>query len=68
MRHCQADICNLTESDAETTHLVRLRGDGSTGVLARIGIAVCGLPLEHSELVPPPADVKEGRHFHYRRT
>ncbi|WP_165420540.1 MULTISPECIES: hypothetical protein [Rhizobium] len=47
---------------------MRLRGDGSTGVLARIGIAVCGLPLEHSELVPPPADVKEGRHFHYHRT
>ncbi|TBD13963.1 hypothetical protein ELH16_30780 (plasmid) [Rhizobium ruizarguesonis] len=68
MRHCQADICNLTESDAETTHLVRLRGHVSAGVLARNGIAVCGLLLEHAELVPPPADVKEGRYFHYRRT
>ncbi|TAT72348.1 hypothetical protein ELI54_29775 (plasmid) [Rhizobium ruizarguesonis] len=68
MRHCQADICNLTESDAETTHLVRLRGDRSAGVLARNGIAVCGLPLEHPELLSRPADVKEGRHFHYRRT
>jgi hypothetical protein len=47
---------------------VRLRGDGSAGVLARNGIAVCGLLLEHAELVPPPADVKEGRYFHYRRT
>ncbi|MGO6900616.1 hypothetical protein ELH02_27610 (plasmid) [Rhizobium ruizarguesonis] len=35
---------------------------------ARNGIAVCGLLLEHAELVPPPADVKEGRYFHYRRT
>ncbi|MGO7897678.1 hypothetical protein ACC719_09425 [Rhizobium ruizarguesonis] len=32
------------------------------------GIAVCGLPLEHPELAPPPADVKEGRYFLYRRT
>ncbi|MGO6714983.1 class I SAM-dependent methyltransferase [Rhizobium ruizarguesonis] len=47
---------------------MRLRGDGSAGVLARIGIAVCGLPLEHSELLSPPADVKEGRSFLYRRT
>ncbi|QIO55447.1 hypothetical protein ELH73_26485 (plasmid) [Rhizobium leguminosarum] len=68
MRHCQADICNLTESDAETTHLVRLRGDRSTGVLADNGIAVSWLPLEHPELLPLPADVKEGRYFLYRRT
>ncbi|MGO7670661.1 hypothetical protein ACC817_10035 [Rhizobium ruizarguesonis] len=47
---------------------MRLRGDGSAGVLARIGIAVCGLPLEHPELLPPSADVKEGRYFLYRRT
>ncbi|MGO6749576.1 hypothetical protein ACC740_16990 [Rhizobium ruizarguesonis] len=47
---------------------MRLRVEDSAGVLARNGIAVCGLPLEHSELVPPPADVKEGRYFLYRRT
>ncbi|MGO7296588.1 hypothetical protein ACC718_07660 [Rhizobium ruizarguesonis] len=47
---------------------MRLRGDGSAGVLARNGIAVCGLLLEYPELLPLPADVKEGRYFHYRRT
>lgn len=68
MRHCQADFCNLTESDAETTHLVRLPRDGWAGVLARSGGAVGGLPLEHPELLPLPADVTEGRYFLYRRT
>ncbi|QND43524.1 hypothetical protein HB770_27445 (plasmid) [Rhizobium leguminosarum bv. viciae] len=38
------------------------------GVLARSGGAVGGLPLEHPELLPLPADVKEGRYFLYRRT
>ena len=39
------------------------------GVLARNGIAVSGLPLEHAELValPLPEGIKEGRYFLYRR-
>ncbi|MBB3914721.1 class I SAM-dependent methyltransferase [Rhizobium fabae] len=39
------------------------------GVLARNGIAVCGLPLEHAELValPLPEGIKEGRYFLYQR-
>ncbi|WP_309506136.1 hypothetical protein [Rhizobium sp. PRIMUS64] len=47
---------------------MRLPRDGWAGVLARSGGAVGGLPLEHPELLPPPADVKEGRYFLYRRT
>jgi len=54
MRHCQADICNLTESDAETTHLVRLPGDGWAGLLTRSVIVVSDLPLDHPALAPPP--------------
>lgn len=39
------------------------------GVLAHDGIAVSGLPLDHSELLPLPLPegIKEGRYFLYRR-
>jgi hypothetical protein len=40
------------------------------GVLAKDGIAVSGLPLQHPDLSPLslPAGIKEGRYFLYRRT
>lgn len=39
------------------------------GVLTQRGVAVCGLPLEHPDLVPLPLPkgIKEGRYFLYRR-
>jgi hypothetical protein len=40
------------------------------GVLAKDGIAVSGLPLQHPDLspLPLPAGIKQGRYFLYRRT